>query len=231
MMKTLENEMSQVTQTLVEMGLVAEGMLTDANNCIKDATNEVMYTKVVDDEERLGLMQIEVEQEVVRLLSIFDPMPGDLRLLLTASWIATELERIGDQVVNMCESLRLMAAKSEAVPLPRLIKLSEVVAGMVQDGNTALVENDASLARSVLVRDELVDALNSQIVHELLSDEVLCGARNNPDEIAAALAHVLIARSLQRIADKSTNISEKVIYRVNGHEHESEKGVRNLLLR
>jgi phosphate transport system protein len=217
-MKKFENELSQLKQGLIEMGEVAEGMLACVNKAINGRNNEALYAKVLEDEDRLDQMQLDVDQEAVRLLTVFGPVARDLRFVLMVSWIASELERIGDQAVNMCESLRLMAAKTEAAPLPNLIKLSKLVAGMAHDANTAFVENDASVARSTMARDELADALNDQIITELLSDEVLRNALSNPDEIAGALAQVLIARSLERIADRSTNICEKIIYLVKGRD-------------
>ena len=95
---------------------------------------------------------------------------------------------------------------------------------MVHDANTAFVEGDARVARSTMAHDDLADALDEQIITELLSDEVIRGAMNNPDEIAGALAQVLIARSLERVADQSTNICEEIIYLVKGRDirHEQE---------
>lgn len=223
-MKKFENELSQLKHALVEMGEVAEAMLACANKAITDRENESLYAKVLEDEDRLDLMQLDVDHEAVRLLTVFGPVASDLRFVLMASRIASELERIGDQAVNVCESLRLMASKTESPPLPELIKLSKVVGGMVHDANTAFVNNDASVARSTIAHDDLADALNDQIITELLSDEVIRGAMNNPDEIAGALAQVLIARSLERIADQSTNICEEIIYLIKGHDirHEQE---------
>ena len=89
---------------------------------------------------------------------------------------------------------------------------------MVHDANTAFVEGDAIVARNTMANDDLADALNDQLITELLSDEVIRGAMNNPDNIAGALAQVLIARSLERIADQATNICEEIIYLVKGHD-------------
>lgn len=193
-------------------------MLASANKAINDRDNEALYSKVLEDEDRLDLMQLDVDREAVRLLTVFGPVASNLRFVLMASRIASELERIGDHAVNMCESLRLMAAKTEASPLPQLVKLSKVVGGMVHDANTAFVEGDTRVARGTIAHDDLADALNDQIITELLSDEVIRGAMNKPDEIAGALAQVLIARSLERIADQSTNICEEIIYLIKGQD-------------
>ena len=200
------------------MGEVAEAMLACANKAINNRDNESLYAKVLEDEDRLDLMQLDVDHEAVRLLTVFGPVASDLRFVLMASRIASELERIGDHAVNMCESLRLMAAKTAAPPLPELVKLSKVVGGMVHDANTAFVEGDARVARGTIAHDDLADALNDQSITELLSDEVIRGAMNNPDEIAGALAQVLIARSLERIADQATNICEEIIYLIKGQD-------------
>jgi phosphate transport system protein len=181
---------------------------------------------VLTCEEQLDQMQIEVDREAIRLLTVYGPVATDLRFVLMVARINSELERVGDQAVNMCEDLQLMASKTNAAPLPEILKMSKLVAGMVRDAMAAFIQEDVRKAEEVLATDDVVDALNDQIVRELLSDQVVRDAIAEPKpDITDSLALILISRSLERIADQATNICEEVIYMIKGadirHKHET----------
>ena len=127
-------------------------------------------------------------------------------------------ERIGDHSVNMCESLQLTHAEKEIVWLPEVEKMASVVKVMVSDALNSFVQSDIRKARATIASDNMVDALNDQIVGELLSIEVVREMLKGPTDLATALAQLLIARSLERIADQATNISEEVVYMVEGDD-------------
>jgi phosphate transport system protein len=126
----------------------------------------------------------------------------------------------------MCEDLQLMAARAQTAPLPEIHKMAKFVSGMVRDSMAAFVQEDLRKADEVLATDDVVDALNDQIVRELLSDQVVreaISAEQGHAHIADALGLILLSRSLERIADQATNICEEVIYMVKGadvrHKH------------
>ena len=118
----------------------------------------------------------------------------------------------------MCESLQLTHAEKEIVWLPEVEKMASVVKVMVSDALNSFVQSDIRKARATIASDNMVDALNDQIVGELLSIEVVREMLKGPTDLASALAQLLIARSLERIADQATNISEEVVYMVEGDD-------------
>jgi phosphate transport system protein len=224
-MKKFEQDLSALRQRIVAMGELARKMVDLALKALGDHSVDV-YHDVLTCEEQLDQMQIEVDREAIRLLTVYGPVATDLRFVLMVARINSELERVGDQAVNMCEDLQLMASKTNAAPLPEIIKMAKLVAGMVRDAMAAFVQEDVRKAEEVLATDDVVDALNDQIVRELLSDQVVRDAIAEPKpDITDSLALILISRSLERIADQATNICEEVIYMIKGadvrHKHET----------
>jgi phosphate transport system protein len=120
--------------------------------------------------------------------------------------------------VNLCESLQLMMAKTDAQLLPALHQMAEVIKTMISDALNAFTRSDIHKAQATIAGDNIVDVLNDQILEDLLSLERIREVLSGPTDIAAALTQLMIARSLERIADLSTNLSEEVIYMVEGSD-------------
>lgn len=215
-MKKFEHELADLRQRVVEMGSLTETMVADAIDAITDPHNQALFDRVLQAEGRLDSMQVEIDKEAIRMMTIYSPVASDLRFLLSVTRINTELERIGDNATNLCEAVQLMASKTDAPPLHQLTKMGEIVRDMVSDALNAFVQHDIRKAQATIASDDMVDALNDQIVGELLSDDVVREVLASHTNIAGALAQLLISRSLERIADQSTNISEEVVYWVEG---------------
>jgi phosphate transport system protein len=161
-------------------------------------------------------MQLEIDQEAIRLMTVYGPVAADLRFLWMVSRINSELERIGDQAVNICEDLQLMASKTDAAPPEDIHRMASIVEAMVNDSLRAFFDQDVRKAHQTLASDDLVDAINDQIISELLSQQAVRNALDDPSIIGGSLALILLARSLERIADLATNICEEVVYLVKG---------------
>ena len=217
-MKKMERELAVLRQQVIDMGNLTEQMVLHAIDAITDFKHEEITERVMKEEERLDQMQLDIDKEAIRLLTLYSPVAGDLRLIMSVSRITAELERIGDHSVNMCESLQLTHAEREIVWLPEVEKMASVVKVMVSDALNSFVQSDIRKARATIASDNMVDALNDQIVGELLSIEVVREMLKGPTDLASALAQLLIARSLERIADQATNISEEVVYMVEGDD-------------
>ncbi len=217
-MKKFQQELNALRQRIVEMGNLTERMVGQAIDAIWDPHNQKRMEEVLADEERLDRMQVDIDREVIRLLTVYSPVAGDLRFILSVSRINAELERIGDHATNMCEGVQLMVSKSNAEPLPEFHKMAQVVRGMVNGALNAFLHDDSRKAQQTIANDDMVDALNDQIIGELLSHEVVREVLVSEKDIAGPLAQVLIARSLERIADQSTNICEEVVYMVRGDD-------------
>jgi phosphate transport system protein len=140
-------------------------------------------------------------------------MAADLRFVLAVSRINNDLERIGDQAVNVAQAAQRILRHPRVKPYVDLPRMSELAEGMVRDSLNALVRGNVELARSVLVRDDQVDALRDQIFRELLSYMM-----GDSTVVFQAFELILVAKNLERVADHATNIAEDVIYIVAGHD-------------
>ncbi len=215
-MKKFESELAELRQRVVAMGNLAEEMVGYAVDALTAPGRDDLIRQVVIMEEELDQLQLTLDKEAIRLLTVYSPVAGDLRFVMSVSRITAEVERMGDHAVNMCQAIQLMASKTGAPPLSILLKMANVVRTMVSDALNAFLHDDIHKARATIASDDMVDVLNDQLVEELLSDELVRQAVDGPKDIAGALAQMLIGRSLERIADQSTNVSEEVIYMVKG---------------
>ena len=211
-MKKFETELSELKLQVVEMGGIAESMIERALTALVDRDSQIIE-QVLQGEEKLDQMQVSIDNEAIRLLTVYGPVAMDLRFLLMVARINTEIERLGDQSVNMCEYIQLLLSEPQLKPLIDLPRMAEISRGMVHSALQAFHDGDTNVAKDVLTRDDEVDALNDQIFRELLTYML-----NDSKNIQRSLALILIARSLERVADHATNIAEEVIYMVKGED-------------
>ncbi len=215
-MKKFEQELEALRDRIVELGALARSMVAMSLAAMTDLA--AVYQKVLAVEEQVDQMQITIDREAVRLLTVYTPVAGDLRFLLTAPRVNSSLEHIGDQAVGLCHNLDFCARHANVAELPKLRRMGEAVQEMVRDAMQAFVLKDAALARATIARDDLVDNLYDEIMAEILSDDIVRQAITGPRDFAGALTHVLLARSLERMGDHATNICEEVIFIVKGDD-------------
>jgi len=216
-MKKFEHQLAVLQDRMAKMASVAQSMGELATSAIHDRGKNVRQ-QVNEFEATLDHMQTEIDHEAVRLLTIYSPVATQLRYVLVVTHITAQLERIGDQVVNVCEALDLMQDDIDHRVDADLRKMSDLVSQMVADSFAAYFEKDSAKAEVTRTHDDAVDALHAQIMKKLLSDEVLHGVLEGTREIADALAQILVARHLERIADQAVNICKEVIYLVSGDD-------------
>ncbi|MBI4753799.1 phosphate signaling complex protein PhoU, partial [Candidatus Desantisbacteria bacterium] len=176
--------------------------------------------QVFECEQEINKLHIEVDELCIRLLALRQPIAADLRLITAAMKINSELERIGDQSVNISENTAIYLEHPPLKPLIDIPRMVEITKEMVIDSITAFVKEDVRLARSVLKRDDDVDNLNHQIFRELLTYML-----SDATAIHRALCLILISRNIERIADHATNICEDVVFMTLGKDirHHMEK--------
>jgi phosphate transport system protein len=210
MERHFETELRQLREKLLHMAALAEETITLAVTGLKER-DEGMVNKVFEEEKKINILDVEIDQLCMELLALKQPMARDLRFITSINRIGSELERIADQSVNIVErTLQLLKfpALKPLIDIPRMARLAQE---MVRDSITAFVNRDANLAAEVCQRDDEVDSLNDQIFRELLTYMM-----QDPRNIERALDLILVGRHLERIADHATNISEDVIYLVKG---------------
>ena len=217
-MKKLEHELDVFRHRLVDMANLTEKMVRHVVGALEDPQGNANIKSIIEDEDRLDLMQLQIDKEAIRLLTVYSPVAGDLRLIMSISRITAELERIGDHTVNISESLQLLQTRNETDILPSITKMADSVSGMIHDALDAFAQNDIDKAQSVIAGDNIIDVLNDQIMNELLSMETVRQILEGAKDIAGALGQLLVVRSLERIADQATNVSEEVVYMVKGDD-------------
>ena len=212
MERHFEKDLEELKDRLVWMGSLAERAVHQAMQAVLDGEKE-MASRVIEEETAINELQIEVDERVVKLLATQQIIAGDLRLAVAVSRINGELERIGDQAVNIAQSALRILRHPRVKPYVDLPRMSEIAEEMVRDSLNALVRRDVELARNVLARDDVVDSLRNQIFRELLTYMM-----ENSAVVFPAFELILVAKNLERIADHATNIAEDVIFMVAGRD-------------
>ncbi|MEC7564043.1 MAG: phosphate signaling complex protein PhoU [Planctomycetota bacterium] len=210
-----DQELTELQHRLVEMGELAESMISTVVKGLDDISLDVSQV-ILESEDLLDNLQVDIDTEVVRILTVYSPVATNLRYVLTVSHVTSSLERIGDQAVNIVELLQLMMARSTTKPEPRIIQMGQTVQEMVHGALGAYINKDAREADKYRNRDEYVDSLNDQIMREVLSEEVAMEALKGEPNITGPLAQILIARSLERVGDQCCNICDEVFSLVGG---------------
>lgn len=223
MERRFDEELKDLKEKLLRMAGLAEDSIAKAVKALKDR-DQALVGQVFEQEDRINLLEIEIDEVCMRLLALRQPMAGDLRFIASAMKIGSELERIGDQSVNIAERTIELLKVPQLKPLIDIPRMAGLVQAMVVDSINAFVNRDAELARQICARDDEVDQINHQIFRELLTYMM-----EDPATIPRAVELILIGRHLERIADHATNIGEDVIYLVKGKSikhHVEERGCK-----
>jgi phosphate transport system protein len=203
-------ELEELNQALLGMGALVESSIHCSVQALVNR-DERMARRVIEDEIRINQMELDIDARVTRLLALNQPVAGDLRLLIIALKINTDLERMGDLAVNIAERAISLAKVPLVKPLIDTPRMASLVEDMLHSSLDAFVKRDAALAEKVLPADDEVDSIRDNIYSELL--EVM---QNNPSVVPSAIHLMFVARNLERIADHTTNIAEDVIFLVRG---------------
>ena len=210
MQRHFHEELEALKQTLLAMGGLVEDQIRRVMRALTER-NDALAQEVIDRDQQVNAYDVEVDETCVNLLALHQPAAGDLRFITTAMKIVTDLERIGDQAVNIAQRALELNQEPQLKPYIDLPRMAERAQAMVKDSLDAFVSRDTGLARRVCGADEEVDALNEQMFRELLTF-MMQDARAIP----RAIRLILISRFLERVADHATNIAEMVIYMVEG---------------
>ncbi len=220
MQRHFDEQILELLQRLVTMGRTAEAMVRAAVRMLVERS-DAPGAEVDAKEREVNDLQMEIDDRAVKLTALQQPVAADVRTLFMASRIASELERIGDQAVNVCQNARVLIQAAPLKPLVDLPLMADLAVGMVRDSLEALVRRDCALADRVFEAEHRVDAFKDQVFRELLTYMM-----GDPATIQRALALILISRNLERVGDHATNIAEEVIFLVKGrdvrHGHDTE---------
>ena len=207
-----QEELEQLKTRLLEMGGLAEEQVRLAVKALVDRDRDLIE-RVLHGDEPLNALHIEIDGRCFTLLALHQPMAVDLRAIVSALKINTDLERVGDLAVNIAEAARRYATHPPVKRLIDIPRMATIAQSMLRDALDAFVRRDTTLAQRVLDADDALDELKTQIFRELLTYML-----QDPSTIEGALDLILISRHLERIGDHATNIAEDVIFIVSARD-------------
>ena len=209
-MRHFVEDLELLKTKLLEMGALVESAIQRSISAVTQKDRSAAE-QVFMNEARINAIEIEIDDFAISLLALQQPMAADLRLIVAALKINTDLERMGDLAVNIAQRALSLMEGPVVKPMIDIPHIAGLVQSMVRKALDAFVHRDADLARSVLSSDDAVDNMRTACYHELVSF-----MEQDPQHIQQALALLSITRNLERIADHSTNIAEDVLFLVKG---------------
>jgi len=201
-------ELDALRQTLLAMGGLVEDQIRRVMHALI-VRDDDLAREVIDRDRQVNAYDVEIDEKCVELLALHQPTAGDLRFLTTTLKIVTDIERIGDQAVNIAQRAVELNREPQLKPYVDLPRMADRAQRMVKESLDAFVSRDTELARRVCGEDAEVDALKEQVFRELLTFMM-----EDPRTISRAIRLILISRFLERVADHATNIAEMVVYMV-----------------
>lgn len=210
MVRQFDQELEDLKQKLLRMAVMAETAVRKAVVSVTTRNSE-MAREVIAEDIYVNRTELEIEEQAFKLLALRQPLATDLRLITAAMRIATELERIGDQAVNIAERALELNSR-EPLDLPIDVKvMADLALGMVRTSIDAFVHQDPKLAVQVCQRDVEVDLMDDEYIQEILD----CMIKES--RWVTRLHHfIIIVRNLERIADLATNIAEDIVFILEG---------------
>ncbi len=203
-----QEELEGLKERLLVMGGLAEERVRASVQALVDREPS-QASAVRTGDAPLNALHIEIDQRCVTLIALNQPMAADLRAVVAAVKINTDLERVGDLAVNIAEAVERYLGHPPVKPLLDIPQMADIAQHMLRDALDAYVRRDLALAEQVLGQDDTLDALKTRVCHELLGH-----MRADRDTIEPSLDLILVSRHLERIGDHATNIAEDVIFMV-----------------
>ena len=193
--------MSEKAEALVELSV--EALL---------AKDEGKAEAVIAADRELDTLEIEIEADALQLLALQQPMARELRFIVSAIKVTSDLERVGDHAVNIAQAaLRLISQRTDIIPDPEIEDMARRARAMLGDAIDAFLRADGTLGRDVCARDDQVDALHESVFRILLTHMMA-----DPRTINPSLEYLLVSRNLERVADLATNIGEDAVFLAEG---------------
>jgi phosphate transport system protein len=205
-------ELELLKTRLLEMGGLAEDRVRSAVQALVER-DAALIDRILAGDGPINQLHIEIDSRCFKLLALHQPMAVDLRAIVSAVKINTDLERVGDLAVNIAEAVRRYTRHPPVKQLIDIPRMAEIAQRMLRNALDSYVRRDVELAQGVLTEDDTLDALKTQVFRELLTYML-----QDPSTIEPALDLVLVSRHLERIGDHATNIAEEVIFMVSARD-------------
>lgn len=210
MRKHFSRELEKIKKLILSLGTMVEERVRMAVTAIED-NDAVLAQRIIKSDYEVDEMEVDIEEECLKVLALHQPVAIDLRFIIAVIKINNELERIGDQAVNIAERVGVTAKQDQMEMFFDYSAMGEKAQTMLKLSLDALVKMDYDQAFSVVIMDDEVDAIKEQAY-----DRIKKAIGEHPDKIGYLINLLLISRHLERLADHATNIAEEVIYLIEG---------------
>ena len=207
----IEQAINRLKEIIVSYASFASRMIEKSVEGLMDNDEQILREVIDGDEQKANNLEIETDEACIELIAKYEPKAKNLRTTLMIMKIGNDLERIGDEAVNVAESALFLIKRPAVKKLIDIPRMAGISIGMLKDAITSFVKSDAALAREICQRDNLVDDLRDQIIRELVTYMMA-----DSSTIERALHLMRIARSLERVADLATNCGEDVVFMAEG---------------
>ncbi len=208
--KKYEEDLKKLREEILYMGGLVEDQIQKAVNSLVERDSKLAEV-IIERDHEVNRLDVNIDELCIRLLALHQPAGRDLRFITTGLKITTDLERIGDMAVNVCERALELNQEPQLKPYIDIPRMAQISQRMIHESLDAFVREDTDLALKVCKDDEQVDQLNSQIFREVITFMI-----EDPHTINRAMKISSISKYLERIADHATNIAEMVIFMVKG---------------
>ncbi len=209
-MTIFDDELQLLKGKLLKMGSLVEEAIRNSVQAIVER-DDGLAKRIIENDRTVNTLDVEIDEECIRLIALRQPKAGDLRFITTAMKITTDLERMGDLAVNIAERALELNQEPILKPYIDIPRMREITQGMTRDALDAFVRKDKKAAMDVIMRDDEVDDLKHAVLSELAFFMV-----QDPTTVTRAMKISFVATYLERMADHATNIAEMVIYLVEG---------------
>ena len=205
MTRTVDPLLAELRRKLLRMGSLAEGILDKALRAL-ESRDAALAGEVKRDDVEIDRLDVEIDEDVLRVLALQAPVANDLRQVVAIKMIATDLERVGDLARNIAKSALRLSAQTEVSLPPKLQELAGESRRLLRESLDAFSDLDPGKAEHVLLEDDRIDASEGQVIQDAIR-----ALGRNPDLAPQEVDFILVAKNLERVADHATNIAEDVI--------------------
>ena len=217
MARHIEHQIAQLKNSILQFGTIVEESISRSNTALFKRDVELAQ-KVVANDTEIDRLEVELEEECLKVLALYQPVAADLRFVVAVLKINNDLERIGDLASNIAKTVSQLTTTGPLELPEEISSMAKQVEEMVKNSLDAVVKADPDLARQVRKEDDIVDA-GRHTVRKLVIQQI----KKDPEKVEGLLQINSISKHLERIADMATNIAEDVIYMVEGeivrHRH------------
>ena len=210
MTKRFQKELDKIKRMLLSLGALIEARVRETKSAIESLDSE-LAEQIIRTDYEIDEMEVEIEEECLKVMALHQPVAIDLRFLVAVIKINKDLERIGDQAVNVAQRLQTITKQAEVDVIFDYSDMAAKTETMLKMSLDALVSFDIDLAFKVVILDDEVDEIKSQAYRHIKD-----ALKENPDHVGYLINLLLISRHLERMADHATNIAEEVIYMIEG---------------